>query len=112
MPKKKVLIIEPDKLNEDILETFLNIRNNHADRIKYDYTVTMEGKKPSSLNSKKATKLIKGESPDKIKKTKFTCQLSSNVSGQSKEWSWSKTSSTSNYAGKEKDEGYFGNLLS
>ena len=78
MPKKKVLIIEPDKLNEDILETFLNIRNGHVDRIRDDYTVTMEGNKTSSLNSKKATKLIKGESPDKIKKEKFTCQLSSN----------------------------------
>ena len=54
MPKKKVLFIEPDKLNEDILVTFLNIRNYHADRIKDDYTVTMEGNKMSSLNSKKA----------------------------------------------------------
>ena len=31
----------------------------------------------SSLNSKKATKLIKGEGFDKIKRAKFTCQLSS-----------------------------------
>ena len=44
MPKK-VLFIEPDKLNEDILETFLNIRNDHAVRIENDYTVTMEGNK-------------------------------------------------------------------
>ena len=60
MPKKKVLIIEPDKLNEDILETFLNIRNGHVDRIQDDYTVTTEGNKTSSLNPKKATKRIKG----------------------------------------------------
>ena len=78
MTKKKVLIIEPDKLNEDVLETFLNIRNDHVDRIEDDYIVTMEGSKPPSLNSKKATKLIKGKSPDKIKKAKFTCQLNPN----------------------------------
>ena len=59
-------------------KTFLNIRNDNADSVEDDYTVTMEGNKASSLNSKKATKLIKGESPDKIKKAKFTCQLSSN----------------------------------
>ena len=46
MPKKKVLIIEPDKLNEDVLETFLNIRNDNADRIEVDYTVTNRIVKP------------------------------------------------------------------
>ena len=51
MPKKKVLIVEPDKLNEEILQTYLNIRNNHADRIEDDFIVTMEGSKPSGLSS-------------------------------------------------------------
>ena len=53
MPKKKVLFIEPDKLNEDILETFLNTGNDHADRIKDDYTINMEGNKTSSLNQRR-----------------------------------------------------------
>ena len=78
MAKKKVLIVEPDKLNKGVLETYLNIRNNHADRIEDDFIVTMEGSKPSGLSSKKATKLIRGKNPDKIKKAKFTCQLNSN----------------------------------
>ena len=38
----------------------------------------MEGSKPSGLCSKKATKLIRGKNPDKIKKAKFTCQLNPN----------------------------------
>ena len=56
---RKISIIEPDKLNDDIIEIFLNIMNDHANRIKDDYTITVEGNKMSSLNSKKATKLIK-----------------------------------------------------
>ena len=59
MLKKKILIIEPDKLNDDIIKIFLHIINDNANRIKDDYTITVEGNKMSSLNSKKATKLIK-----------------------------------------------------
>ena len=75
--QKKVSIVEPDKLNEEILETYLNIRNNHADRIEDDFIVTMEGSESSGLCSKKATKLIRGKDPDKIKKAMFTCRLNS-----------------------------------
>ena len=64
MPKKRVLTIEPDKLNEEVLQTYLNIRNGHADRIEDDSDVIMEGIKHSGLCFKKANKLIKGEEPD------------------------------------------------
>ena len=77
MLKKKILIIEPDKLNDDVIKIFLNIMNDHANRIKDDYAITVKGM--SSLNPKKATKLIKGEGLDKIQRAKFTCQLSSSA---------------------------------
>ena len=75
MPKKRVLIIEPDKLNEEVLQTYLNIRNGHADRIEDDSDVILEGIKHSGLCFKKANKLIKGEDSEKLKKAIFTVNL-------------------------------------
>ena len=64
MAKEKVIIINQDEINTDIVETFLNLINGNHKRIEEDFAPKTNKVKISALKPKKGIIAIKGDDPD------------------------------------------------
>ena len=69
------MINEPDKLNMDVVEIFLNLINERINRIQEDYMLPTNDMEIAVLNSYNATQLIQGDDPDKVKISKYIIQM-------------------------------------
>ena len=73
--RKRVVINEPDKLNMDVVEIFLNLINERINRIQEDYMLPTNGMEIAVLNLNNATQLIEGDDLDKVKISKYIIQM-------------------------------------